>query len=203
MHPRQDVTHHPLVPIMLRAGAAVWTQHARSVNNDLALVHEQAILDVAAGIAFLREQGFDSIVVLGHSGGGTLYAFYLEQAGLPPAERIQATPAGRPTRLAEAELPAADGAVFLAPHPGQGIVLLGCIDPSVADEADPMSVDPRARPVRPGERLRRSPRKLVLQRGVPRTIPGGPARAGSTNRRRRPCARDPGCRGPDAVQGQR
>ncbi len=140
MHPRQDVTHHPLVPIMLRAGAAVWTQHARSVNNDLALVHEQAILDVAAGIAFLREQGFDSIVVLGHSGGGPLYAFYLEQVGLPPAERIQATPAGRPTRLAESELPAVDGAAFLAPHPGQGMVLLGCIDPSVADEADPMSV---------------------------------------------------------------
>src|SRR5256885_11508483 len=55
MHPRQDVTHHPLVPITLRAGAAVWTQQARSVNNDLTLVHEQAILDVAAGIGFLRE----------------------------------------------------------------------------------------------------------------------------------------------------
>nr|MBA3905464.1 alpha/beta hydrolase [Pseudonocardiales bacterium] len=27
MHPRQDLTHHPLVPVLLRAGAAVWTQH--------------------------------------------------------------------------------------------------------------------------------------------------------------------------------
>jgi hypothetical protein len=142
MHPRQDLTHHPLVPVLLRAGAAVWTQHTRSVNNDLTLVHEQAILDVAAGMVFLREQGFASLVTLGHSGGGPLYAFYLEQAGLPPAERLAATPAGRPTRLADAHMPLADGAVFLAPHLGQGRLLLGCIDPSVADEADPLSVVP-------------------------------------------------------------
>ncbi|MBN9734915.1 MULTISPECIES: hypothetical protein [unclassified Pseudonocardia] len=140
MHPRQDVTHHPLVPLLLRAGAAVWTQHPRSVNNDLNLVHEQALLDVAAGQVFLRESGFDAVVTLGHSGGGTLFAYYLEQAALAPADRIATTPGGRPTTLAEADMPVADGAVFLAPHPGQGKLLLACIDPSVADESDPLSV---------------------------------------------------------------
>lgn len=149
MHPRQDVTHHPLVPPLLRAGVAVWTQHTRSVNNDLTLVHEQALLDVAAGMVFLREKGFDSIVTLGHSGGGTLYAFYLEQAALPAEKRIATTPAGRPTKLADADLPLADGAVFLAPHPGQGRLLLGCIDPSVADENDPLSVVPELDPFNP------------------------------------------------------
>lgn len=149
MHPRQDLTHHPLVPLLLHAGAAVWTQHTRSVNNDLTLVHEQALLDAAAGLAFLREHGFGSIITLGHSGGGTLYAFYLEQAGLAPADRIAATPGGRPTRLAEAEMPLADGAIFLAPHPGQGRLLLACIDPSVADEQDPMSVVPELDPFSP------------------------------------------------------
>ncbi len=146
MHPRQDLTHHPLVPLLLRAGAAVWTQHTRSVNNDLALVHEQAILDVAAGLVFLREHGFASIITLGHSGGGPLYAFYLTQAGLAPSDRLAATPAGRPTKLAQAQMPLADGAVFLAPHPGQGRLLLGCIDPSVADESDPLSVVPELDP---------------------------------------------------------
>ena len=34
----------------------MWTQHTRSVNNDLTLVHEQALLDVAAGMVFLRER---------------------------------------------------------------------------------------------------------------------------------------------------
>jgi hypothetical protein len=149
MHPRQDLTHHPLVPLLLQAGAAVWTQHTRSVNNDLTLIHEQAILDAAAGLVFLREHGFGSIITLGHSGGGTLYAFYLEQAGLAPASRSAATPGGRPAKLADAEMPLADGAIFLAPHPGQGRLLLACIDPSVADEQDPMSVVPELDPFSP------------------------------------------------------
>jgi len=148
MHPRQDLTHHPLIPALLRAGAAVWIQHTRSVNNDLNLVHEQALLDVAAGMVFLRDR-FDAVVVLGHSGGGTLYAFYLEQAGLTPAHRLATTPGGRPTGLPEADLPLADGVVFLAPHPGQGRLLLGCIDPSVADENDPLSVVPELDPFDP------------------------------------------------------
>ncbi|MBC3193346.1 alpha/beta hydrolase [Pseudonocardia sp. C8] len=146
MHPRQDVTHHPLVPLLLQAGVAVWTQQSRSVNNDLTLVHEQALLDVAAGTEFLRERGFDAVVTLGHSGGGTLYAFYHEQAGRPPERRIATTPGGRPVPLADAAMPVPDGAIFLAPHPGQGRLLLGCIDPSVADEGDPLSVVPELDP---------------------------------------------------------
>lgn len=146
MHPRQDLTHHPLVPTLLRRGFSVWTQGSRSVNNDLTLVHEQALLDVAAGMVFLKERDFDTIVTLGHSGGGTLYAYYTEQSALQPGERIAATPAGRPTRLADATLPLPDAAVFLAPHPGQGELLLGCIDPSVVDESDPLSIDPNLDP---------------------------------------------------------
>ncbi len=149
MHPRQDLTHHALVPRLLGAGAAVWTQHTRSVNNDLTLVHEQALLDVAAGQTFLRGIGFAAVVTLGHSGGGPLFAFYLEQAGLDPGARLTRTPGGRPAGLADAEMPLADGAVFLAPHPGQGRLLLGCIDPSVADESDPLSVVPELDPFDP------------------------------------------------------
>jgi hypothetical protein len=46
-------------------------------------------------------------------------------------------------------MPLADGAIFLAPHPGQGKLLLACIDPSVADEQDPMSVVPGLDPFNP------------------------------------------------------
>jgi hypothetical protein len=148
MHPRQDFTHHVLVPELLARGAAVWTQGSRSVNNDLNLLHEQAVLDMAAGQVFLRDAGFDHVVTLGHSGGGALAALYHQQAGLPAKQRIARTPAGRPVDLAGAAMPMPDGAVFMAPHLGQGALLQRLIDPSVTDESDPLSVDPDLDPYR-------------------------------------------------------
>lgn len=149
MHPRQDVTHHAMVPHLLAAGHAVWTQGSRSPNNDLNLLHEQAIIDVAAGHAFLRERDFDRVVSLGHSGGATLAAFYCEQAALAPGDRLATAPSGRPVALADAVMPLPDGVVFMAPHPGQGALLERVIDPSVTDEDDPLSVDPSLDPFSP------------------------------------------------------
>lgn len=142
MHPRQQLAHHPMISHLLRMGLSVWTQDTRSPNNDLNLIHEQAILDLAAGQVFLRDSGFESVLTFGHSGGGALSAFYIEQAALAPESRIDVTPAGRRIALSGAQMPVPDGALFLAPHPGQGHVLLHCIDPSVADPAVPMSVAP-------------------------------------------------------------
>jgi hypothetical protein len=142
MHPRQQLAHHPMVAHFLNLGASVWTQDTRSPNNDLNLVHEQAILDVAAGQVHLRHLGFDSVLTFGHSGGGTLFAYYIEQAGMEPELRIDSTPAGRPIALAGAQMPLPDAAVFLAPHPGQGLVLRNCIDPSVTSANDPIGVRP-------------------------------------------------------------
>lgn len=149
MHPRQDVTHHALVPHLLADGLAVWTQGSRSPNNDLNLLHEQAIIDLAAGQVFLRDAGFEQVVILGHSGGGTLTAFYCEQAGRRPSERLSTAPSGRPVSLAEAAMPLPDAVIFLAPHPGQGALLQRVIDPSVIDERDPLSIDPELDPFDP------------------------------------------------------
>jgi hypothetical protein len=148
-HPRQDVTHHVMVPGLLARGFAVWTQGTRSPNNDLSLLHEQAVLDIAAGQSFLRDRDWSSVVTLGHSGGGTLFAFYHQQANAAPGERIARAPSGRPIALGEADLPVPDGAIFMAPHPGQGALLLRLIDPSVTDENDSMSVDPDLDPYNP------------------------------------------------------
>ena len=142
MHPRMDTSHHVLVPELVARGFAVWTQGTRSTNNDLNLIHEQVLLDVAAGQIFLRDMGFSRRVSLGQSGGGTLFAFYHQQANLVAADRLSTTPAGRKIDLASADMPAPDGAIFLAPHPGQGNLLLRVIDPSVADESEPLSVRP-------------------------------------------------------------
>ncbi|MDB5847788.1 MAG: hypothetical protein JWP29_1540, partial [Rhodoferax sp.] len=140
---------HYLIPDIVGAGYAAWSQSPRSVGNDLRLEHEFALHDVAAGLAYLKARGYRRIVLLGNSGGAGLYAFYTQQAGLPGAQRIAKTPGGKPTGLATLEMPAVDGLVFVGPHPGQGALLLNCIDPSVADEADPLSVDPALDPLDP------------------------------------------------------
>jgi pimeloyl-ACP methyl ester carboxylesterase len=141
MHPREFLGCHYLVPGLLAAGVAVWAQGARSVGNDLRLEHEQAILDVAAGLAHLRERGFEKVVLVGNSGGSGLFTYYVQQAHASPQQRLSKSPTGRATGLESAVLPPVDGMVYLAPHPGQGRLLLGCIDPSVTDESDPLSVD--------------------------------------------------------------
>ncbi|HEV7913479.1 MAG TPA: alpha/beta hydrolase [Albitalea sp.] len=142
MHPREFMACHYLIPDIVGAGHAAWSQSPRSVGNDLRLEHEFALHDVATGLAHLKSRGFKRIVLLGNSGGAGLYAFYAQQAALPPSERVTHTPGGKPTQLAELEMPAIDGFVLVGPHPGQGALLMNCIDPSVTDEGDPLSVDP-------------------------------------------------------------
>lgn len=142
MHPRQDLTRHPAIPGLIESGHAVWAQTSRTVGNDLTLVHETALLDVAAGMERLRELGYEQIVLVGISGGAGLYSFYAEQALKAPADRIERTPAGAPVPLAEAQMPAPDALALIAPHPGQGRLLLAMIDGSVADESEPLSTIP-------------------------------------------------------------
>jgi pimeloyl-ACP methyl ester carboxylesterase len=157
MHPREFMACHYLVPDIVEAGFAAWSQSPRSVGNDLRLEHEIALFDVAAGLAFLRSRGFKNILLLGNSGGSGLYALYAQQSSLPPEARIARTPGGRPTNLAGLDMPQVDAMVFVAPHPGQGAILLNCIDPSVFDEADPLSVDASLDPFDPANGFNEPP----------------------------------------------
>lgn len=149
MHPREFMACHYLIPDIVAAGYAAWSQSPRSVGNDLRLEHELALHDVTAGLCFLKEQGFKRIILLGNSGGAGLFAFYAQQAALEPAQRIKYTPGGRSTRLEELEMPTVDGLIFVGPHPGQGALLLNCIDPSVIDENNVLLADPALDPLNP------------------------------------------------------
>jgi hypothetical protein len=146
MHPRVDFSRHYLIPALLQDGHAVYVQQARDAGNDLRLVHEQALLDLGAGLSWLHGVGFRRTVGLGNSGGGGLFTYYVQQSTRAPADRIARTPAGRPSSLDRATLPTLDALAYLAPHPGQGTLLSRCIDPSVVDEEDPFSVDPALDP---------------------------------------------------------
>ena len=141
MHPREIVVASYLVPEILRGDCAMWIMGARSPGNDLRLEHETALHDLAAGQRFLREQGFEKLVLQGTSGGGPLAAFYIQQAGRKPDDRILASPGGRPTKLDSATLPEPDGLILISSHLGQGQLMLNCIDPAVTDENDPLAGD--------------------------------------------------------------
>jgi len=115
--------------------------NSRWLNNDATLIHERVLLDVAEGVRAARQR-YERVVLIGNSGGGSLFTFYLSQALAPAGARLRDTAAGEPLDLNAFELPAADAMVYLAAHAGEGHYLLHAIDPSLADEGDPLSCDP-------------------------------------------------------------
>jgi alpha-beta hydrolase superfamily lysophospholipase len=142
IHPRTDSTRHYAIPGLVEAGFAAFGHNTRWLNNDIETIHEKLVLDVAAAVKTFKTRGYQKVVLLGNSGGGALYTFYQAQAA-SPGERVTSTPAGDPPDLNTCDMPQVDGIIQLATHAGPGRFLENCIDPSVADENDPLSVDPR------------------------------------------------------------
>lgn len=157
MHPKADMSRHYAIPAVVEAGYAAFGQNSRWLNNDELCVHENLLLDVAAGVRFLRDRGFENIILCGNSGGGSLYAFYIAQSSTPPPGRLTKTPAGDALDLNGFDLPEVDGYVNLAAHLGEGTILMAMIDPSVTDESDPLSCDPALDPFNPDNGYRQPP----------------------------------------------
>jgi len=142
-HPRGDFGHHYSIPFWVEAGFAAFGFNTRYLNNDTTMLHEALMLDLAAAIRYLRdEEGFEHIVMLGNSGGGSLFSYYDAEARTPKGQRVVAPPGGGPPDLNQFDLPTADGFIILAAHPGQGKVLMRCLDAAVVDENNPLATDP-------------------------------------------------------------
>lgn len=139
-HPRAEFGRHYAIPGLVRAGWAAFGHNARYLGFDHEAIHERVLLDVAAAVRWLRAR-FEVVVLCGNSGGGTLMARYQANAARPPEARERDLPGGGRIDLGGA-MPPGDGLVVLAAHPGEGRFLLHAIDPSVTDEADPLSCEP-------------------------------------------------------------
>lgn len=133
IHPTSNFMGHYLIGPLQRRGRAILALNTRYVANDTALVMERAIQDLGAGIRFLRQRGYERIVLCGKSGGGSLAAFYQAEA---EHLTVTTTPDGAPFDLRPEQLPPVDGLAMLAAHPGRAATMVEWIDPAVVDERD-------------------------------------------------------------------
>jgi len=139
MHPTSVFFDHYALEPLAAAGYGALGLNSRYLNNESGLIAEQVVLDLAAGVRFLREGGAEQVVLVGNSGGGGLVSLYQSQAEQPT---IRSTPAGDPPDLTRAELPPIDGIITAAAHTGRAQVFTEYLDPSVLDERDPLATDP-------------------------------------------------------------
>jgi pimeloyl-ACP methyl ester carboxylesterase len=139
MHPDGSGLKHFELEPLARAGFMALRLKSRFAGNNVTMIMEEIMLDIAGGVKFLRERGCEKVALFGHSGGGPLMAFYQSQAESPT---VVSTPAGDPPDLTKAELPKADAIIITNSHLGRHVEFTQRIDPSVTDESDPFSIDP-------------------------------------------------------------
>jgi len=133
-----------------KRGFLVLGMNPRSDNNEGAVNFEENALDIKSGIEFLRKQpGITKVLLFGHSGGGPATSFY--QATAETGVKYCQGP-NKLTQCGDdlANLPPADGIVFVDAHPGVSVNGLRSINPAVISESDPLKVNPALDPFNPG-----------------------------------------------------
>ncbi len=135
MHPSSTLHQLPIPTALASAGIHVMCCASRYPKNDSALIMEKVAIDLGAYVRHAKEElGYENVVLLGWSGGGSLSLFYQSQAENPT---IETTPAGDPVNLKAANLIPADAVMFIAAHISRARTLTEWMDPSVLDEINP------------------------------------------------------------------
>ena len=138
-HYNVDFSEHYLAPYLAERGIGFLGWNTRFRNNEGWFLLEHALVDIGAGVEWLRkEQQVDTVVLLGNCGGGSLMAAYQSQATEPNLVPTR----GLPLPPALESLTPGDLYVSLQAHPGRPEVLTNWLDPSVTDEDDPLSRNP-------------------------------------------------------------
>lgn len=142
-HYNVDFAEHYSAPFFAARGFGFlgWNTRYRGAEDQFVL--EQALIDIGAGVNWLKQNGAERIVILGNSGGGSLMGAYQGEAIAPTLEAKGV--------IAEAlsALPKGDLYISLNAHKGRPEVLTDWMDASVTDEADPTKTDETLNPFNP------------------------------------------------------
>lgn len=135
MHPIGAPGYLPVFSQLARSGHHVIACASRYSTGEGSLQMENVISDVAACVRDARERlGYENIVLVGWSGGGSLMAGFQAEAEQPV---IALSAAGELTPLAGASLLAADGMILVASHRSRHHLVTGQLDASIEDELRP------------------------------------------------------------------
>ena len=139
MHPVGSPAYLPIFSHLARAGHHILACGSRYWNGDAALQMENVLLDLAAVVRDAREkQGYEKVVLLGWSGGGSIMAGFQAEA---EQRSITRTAAGEETPLADTPLLPGDALMLVASHRSRHHLLTGQLDASIQDETAPERKD--------------------------------------------------------------
>jgi pimeloyl-ACP methyl ester carboxylesterase len=137
IHPTANFLGHYALPTLASFGVAAIGMTTRYIGNDSNLNVENCILDIGATVRYLREHGYQRVILLGNSGGGTVVPYYQAQAEHPS---VTAPPGGGPDLTAAGLLPA-DALVLFMAHPSRARLSMEWLDPAITDESAPFNRD--------------------------------------------------------------
>ncbi|WP_067859254.1 alpha/beta fold hydrolase [Nocardia shimofusensis] len=140
MHPVSSGTYLPIVGSLAKAGHHIIVCNSRYRGADSALLMEKVVQDLGECVRDAKNRlGYQKVVLLGWSGGGSLSVFYQQQATKPT---LTASPSGDGPDLTRADLPPVDGIALVAAHISRHHTLTESMDASILDESDPTVRDP-------------------------------------------------------------
>jgi len=139
IHPTANFLGHYALPALAACGVGAIGMTTRYIGNDSNLNVENCLLDIGATVRYLREHGYQRVVLAGNSGGGTVVPYYQAQAEHPS---VTTPPGGVGPDLVAAGLPAADALILFMAHPSRARLSMEWLDPAILDESVPFGRDP-------------------------------------------------------------
>lgn len=140
MHPIGSPGYLPAFSHLARRGLHVIACGTRYTTGDAGLQMENALLDLAACVSDAKLRlGYEKIILVGWSGGGSLLAGYQAEA---EHKTISRTASGEASVIADTEFLPADGITLMAAHRSRHHLITDFLDPSIVDEDHPDDRDP-------------------------------------------------------------